>query len=295
MVDNVSLVHMNGRVHDPILGRFISADPRITRVGVTQNYNRYSYVYNRPLSLVDMNGFDPGGPDMHAYALALAAANAEADRAKAAAYEEIEVTAWYCDEACHAANQRDIEHSQRSANEDRQAAPSTPTPAQTAAEGGETGDVPEIEVKGYKDKCEAYNSGDENESVVQVKNQSESDIAVQLGNNKFRVARGNDSGYHGVPPGNLRFDVAAPAHQAFQSTISVSGGNLYTLNVHGAVDRVFYGAMQDLMSPTGFRSEFPNTSEFFSASSKPLFPIRIDFQSPLFRDFSLDANFGCIR
>lgn len=57
MLDNLELIHMNGRVQDPILGRFLSADPFIPDPGSTQSYNRYSYVRNNPLSFVDPSGF----------------------------------------------------------------------------------------------------------------------------------------------------------------------------------------------------------------------------------------------
>jgi RHS repeat-associated protein len=57
MLDNLNLTHMNGRVYDQMLGRFASADPYITEPLNTQNYNRYSYVYNRPLSFTDPSGF----------------------------------------------------------------------------------------------------------------------------------------------------------------------------------------------------------------------------------------------
>lgn len=55
---NMGLNHMNGRVQDAITGRFLSADPYITEPTNTQNYNRYSYVYNNPLSFIDPSGFD---------------------------------------------------------------------------------------------------------------------------------------------------------------------------------------------------------------------------------------------
>lgn len=58
MLDNMELVHMNGRVQDPVIGRFASADPYITEAGNTQNYNRYSYVYNNPLRFTDPSGFN---------------------------------------------------------------------------------------------------------------------------------------------------------------------------------------------------------------------------------------------
>jgi len=63
MLDNLNLIHMNGRVHDAVLGRFVSADPYITEPGNTQNYNRYSYVYNNPLSNLDPSGFGVCGAD----------------------------------------------------------------------------------------------------------------------------------------------------------------------------------------------------------------------------------------
>jgi RHS repeat-associated protein len=57
MLDNLSLIHMNGRVYDPVVGRFISADPYIPAPGLTQSFNRYSYVKNNPLTLTDPTGY----------------------------------------------------------------------------------------------------------------------------------------------------------------------------------------------------------------------------------------------
>ena len=51
------LNHMNGRVQDAVTGRFLSADPYVTEPGNTQNFNRYSYVYNNPLTFTDPSGF----------------------------------------------------------------------------------------------------------------------------------------------------------------------------------------------------------------------------------------------
>jgi len=56
-LDNVDLVHMNGRVYDPDLGRFISADPFVQEPLMSQSLNRYSYVMNNPLSLIDPSGY----------------------------------------------------------------------------------------------------------------------------------------------------------------------------------------------------------------------------------------------
>jgi len=56
-LDNLDLIHMNGRVYDPLLGRFLSADPFVQAPGNTQSHNRYSYVMNNPLTLTDPSGY----------------------------------------------------------------------------------------------------------------------------------------------------------------------------------------------------------------------------------------------
>lgn len=55
-LDDFGLIHMNGRVYDPVLGRFLSADPFVDGVTDSQGYNRYSYVGNNPLSFTDPTG-----------------------------------------------------------------------------------------------------------------------------------------------------------------------------------------------------------------------------------------------
>jgi RHS repeat-associated protein len=56
MLDSVSLVHMNGRVYDPYLGRFLSADMVIQTLGATESINPYAYAWNDPLKYVDPSG-----------------------------------------------------------------------------------------------------------------------------------------------------------------------------------------------------------------------------------------------
>jgi hypothetical protein len=51
------LVHMNGRVYDPAIGRFLSADPIIDCVQDMAGWNRYSYLKNNPLAFTDPRGF----------------------------------------------------------------------------------------------------------------------------------------------------------------------------------------------------------------------------------------------
>ena len=57
MLDEVGLVHMNGRIYDPTLARFLQADPFVQFPGNLQNHNRYSYVMNNPLSYTDPTGY----------------------------------------------------------------------------------------------------------------------------------------------------------------------------------------------------------------------------------------------
>jgi RHS repeat-associated protein len=56
-LDNLNLIHMNGRVYHPVVGRFISADPFVQAPFNSQSLNRYSYVFNNPLSFTDPSGF----------------------------------------------------------------------------------------------------------------------------------------------------------------------------------------------------------------------------------------------
>ncbi|WP_444997551.1 FG-GAP-like repeat-containing protein [Aliikangiella sp. IMCC44359] len=56
-LDDVELIHMNGRVYDYHVGRFLSVDPFISMPGSSQAYNPYSYVMNNPLSYTDPTGY----------------------------------------------------------------------------------------------------------------------------------------------------------------------------------------------------------------------------------------------
>jgi RHS repeat-associated protein len=56
-MDGVGLIHMNGRVYDAEIGRFLSADPFVQDRTNLQALNRYSYVENNPLSYTDPSGY----------------------------------------------------------------------------------------------------------------------------------------------------------------------------------------------------------------------------------------------
>ncbi|WNO08554.1 FG-GAP-like repeat-containing protein [Teredinibacter sp. KSP-S5-2] len=57
MVDEMEIIHMNGRIYDAKLGRFLQADPHIQEPTNIASLNRYSYVLNNPLNATDPSGF----------------------------------------------------------------------------------------------------------------------------------------------------------------------------------------------------------------------------------------------
>jgi|694.fasta_scaffold00269_22 RHS repeat-associated protein len=61
-LDEVGIINMNGRIYDPILGRFLQPDKIIQEPGNLQNHNRYSYVMNNPLKYTDPSGYRATGP-----------------------------------------------------------------------------------------------------------------------------------------------------------------------------------------------------------------------------------------
>jgi RHS repeat-associated protein len=55
-LQSVGLIHMNGRLYDPKLHRFLQPDNYVQDPSNTQNYNRYGYVLNNPLKYTDPSG-----------------------------------------------------------------------------------------------------------------------------------------------------------------------------------------------------------------------------------------------
>jgi RHS repeat-associated protein len=58
-LDHLGLVHMNGRLFEPLLGRFLTADPLVADPANLQSHNRYAYVLNSPFMYTDPSGFKP--------------------------------------------------------------------------------------------------------------------------------------------------------------------------------------------------------------------------------------------
>jgi RHS repeat-associated protein len=56
-LDKLGLINMNGRMYDPILGRFLGVDPVIQLPDNSQSFNGYSYCLNNPLIMNDPSGY----------------------------------------------------------------------------------------------------------------------------------------------------------------------------------------------------------------------------------------------
>ncbi len=55
-VDGTQVIHMNGRIYDQQLGRFLQPDPVIQEPTNAQSWNAYTYVFNNPLAYTDPTG-----------------------------------------------------------------------------------------------------------------------------------------------------------------------------------------------------------------------------------------------
>jgi RHS repeat-associated protein len=61
-LNRTGFIHMNGRVYDPRIGRFVSPDPIVQAPWFSQSYNRYAYVFGSPMSYTDPSGLEPFEP-----------------------------------------------------------------------------------------------------------------------------------------------------------------------------------------------------------------------------------------
>ena len=56
--NDLGLIDMNGRVYDPLAGRFLTQDPITQAPTWSQGLNHYSYVFNNPINNTDPSGFE---------------------------------------------------------------------------------------------------------------------------------------------------------------------------------------------------------------------------------------------
>jgi RHS repeat-associated protein len=67
-LDDVGIIHMNGRLYDPLIGRMMQADSYIQAMADMQNFNRFTYAMNNPLRYTDPSGNIFGIDDIIIYA-----------------------------------------------------------------------------------------------------------------------------------------------------------------------------------------------------------------------------------
>jgi RHS repeat-associated protein len=58
------LIQMGARSYDPTIGSFMSEDPVLGQIGLGASSNRYSYVWDNPLGLYDLDGRFPSPGDI---------------------------------------------------------------------------------------------------------------------------------------------------------------------------------------------------------------------------------------
>jgi len=56
-LDRFGLINMNGRMYDPVVGRFLGVDPVVQAPDYSQSFNGYSYCWNNPLKYTDPSGY----------------------------------------------------------------------------------------------------------------------------------------------------------------------------------------------------------------------------------------------
>ena len=61
------IINMNGRLYDPVIGRFFSPDKYVANSSFTQDFNRYSYARNNPLHYTDPSGHKITGYDIFSF------------------------------------------------------------------------------------------------------------------------------------------------------------------------------------------------------------------------------------
>lgn len=62
-IESMDLIHMGGRIYDPLIGRMLQTDIVTQAPDQILSYNRYAYVWNNPMNMVDPSGYMGEGDD----------------------------------------------------------------------------------------------------------------------------------------------------------------------------------------------------------------------------------------
>ncbi len=277
VLGSMGLNHMNGRVQDAVTGRFLSADTHLGEPAYTQNYNRYSYVYNNPLTFRDPTGFDcndnsasdPKNSDPKnnnsGYQNGSVTASGMAD-----CMDEVVVTGHKppsdpkppTPEIPHTPDPR----------------PDTPNIDPHQQTGGGTGDGKPDDV-GQDTPCKAYAADESADSVAEIKNDLDEPVKVTLGDFSTTLQPGESSGFFGVKEGKNVITGSDSREQGYSGSLTLPAGQTYSFTIRNVIDRWFYDSMNDL-SLEKYGTPLPlSQNPYFDLHASDMFPVTVDVKA----------------
>ncbi len=267
VLGRMGLNHMNGRVQDAVIGRFVSPDPFVTEPGYTQNFNRYAYVYNNPLTNIDPSGFDsdsvfycwknitPGG--------SVAVQNGESGN----------VGGYYGFSGCGGPPPGwhppmlpgwDPSNRQDSGNS------YTGTPDEDGDAGNSTPSV---------DPCTSLRGGltetPSERALAFIHNRSDEQVSARLASEAATIPPGANSPLLQVVPGRVPFSATTASGVTFGDNLILLGANRYDITIHDFPTHVIYGVIYDY-NDSLLQELFPNSTPYYSVTRKDLAPFAFD-------------------
>ena len=108
-LDSTGLYYYGGRYYDPIVGRFISPDVFVQSPANPQSLNRYTYVFNNPLSYTDPTGYFGWGDIKNAISDVITTVHNGLDTAISKTIEIAQTAGRYAEEAAVATGKGIVE------------------------------------------------------------------------------------------------------------------------------------------------------------------------------------------
>jgi RHS repeat-associated protein len=252
VLGKMGLNHMNGRVQDAVIGRFLSPDPFVTQPGYTQSFNRYAYVYNNPLSNTDPSGFcvpgQNGGTRLNGSTddnSALSEAECERINEEIRNRMDEVVVTGHRPPPPPPISDLDLRSKDPNAN-------SSGIPGDALRPSGNpnsSGD-PQSDPQGepFKDRC-TYGDGTpvqpDDTSVVIVNDRGDS-ANVTLNGMSVSVPGRSVYAPQRVSPGTTNFSVSTAGNYSFSGRATFSSGLQYDFRILSIPESTFRGAMLDL-------------------------------------------------